>query len=174
VNGAGAGQFDVLAVNPGPASLKGKLSLKRLATFKPAVGTTVGPLLTASSVSGKFSKAIGGVINSKAGTYFDPQYTSTDVSLIVRQAALTVPASAGRGSSPTISGTGWPEKGKITLTFLDANGANGTTATVSADASGSFSTNALTIPAGAATGNGTITAKSLVTAVKQTQTINIT
>jgi hypothetical protein len=171
INGANAGQFDVLAIS-GAASLNGTLVLKPANSFKGTLGQTF-PVLTAGSVSGTFSKVSKAVINSNTGLYYGPTYPGGGVTLVVKQGTLTVPASGARGASVNVSGTGWLAGEKIALTFTDSTNHKTNYPAVTTDGSGNFSTS-ITIPAGASPGNGKISAKSAITALTITKTINIT
>jgi len=71
--------YGQLAVGNG-ASLNGTLTIKRLATFIPAIGSTF-TILTGSAVTGTFSKVNGLSINS--GEHFAIAYNPTSVTLTV-------------------------------------------------------------------------------------------
>lgn len=80
VNGATVGtQYSQLAVSNG-ASLSGTLSIKRKASFVPAIGTSF-TILTASVVSGQFTTVKGSAINS--AEHFAVDYASNAVTLTV-------------------------------------------------------------------------------------------
>jgi hypothetical protein len=72
-------QYSKMAVSNG-ASLGGTLTIKRIASFVPAVGD-VFTILTGSAVTGQFTKVNGLSISS--GEHFEVGYTSTAVTLTV-------------------------------------------------------------------------------------------
>jgi len=72
-------QYDRLAVTNG-VSLNGKLILKRINSFVPAIGSSF-TILTGSAVSGKFATVSGLSIN--AGEHFQVNYLPTSVTVTV-------------------------------------------------------------------------------------------
>ena len=171
IEGASPGQFDVLAIT-GAATLTGTLVLKPAPTFTGTVGQTF-PVLTAGSYSGTFTRLSKAVIDANAGTYYQPTYPGGAPTLLVTQASFSAPASGARGAQITVSGTGWIPGKKVTISLTDSALVTTTLKSVTANGSGSFSTS-VTIPAGAATGNATISAKGAITALTMTRTISIT
>jgi len=159
INGTGAGQFDVLDVT-GTANLSGNLKLNK--PFKATLGQTF-PILTAASRAGTFKNVLGAIINSSTGLYYAPVYSITGVTLQVKQATLDIsPVSGPPGTPVTVTGGGWIAGEQVLLIFTDSALRKSGPYRVTADGSGNFSTT-ITIPPGAATGEGSISAKSLVT-----------
>jgi hypothetical protein len=171
IKGASPGQFDVLAVT-GAATLTGTLVLKPDPAFTGTVGQQF-PVLTAASYSGTFTKLSKAVIDANAGTYYQPTYPGGAPTLVVTQATFSAPASGARGAQITVSGTGWIPGKKVTISLTDSLLVTTILKSVTANVSGSFSTS-VTIPTGAETGNGTISAKGAITALTMTRTITIT
>jgi len=163
--------FGLLGVG-GTASLEGGLTVEHDPSFDPSLGSSF-PIVGAGAVAGTFAKVTGAILHGKTAIYFAPSYGATSVSLVVRQATLSAPASAARGSSISVTGAGWVAGDKVTITFKDKAGATTTYPLVTADGSGGFSPG-VTIPAGAAVGKGTIKAVSGITGVTLTRSISIT
>lgn len=69
----------------------------------------------------------------------------------------SVHLSGATGFQFTFGGSGFPNGATVTITYLDANGATSTVATVSANGYGQISGYNQPIPAGAASGRGTLT-----------------
>jgi hypothetical protein len=156
----------------GTASLHGKLTLKTDPSFSPGLGSSFG-IIGAGTRAGTFAKVVGAILDKPNGVYFAPTYGASAVTLVVQQATVSAPASAPRGSVVAVSGSGWIAGEKVAITFTDSLGVKTTYPAVTVDGTGSFSTN-ITIPAGAATGNGKITARSKVTSLSRSKTINVT
>jgi hypothetical protein len=84
IEGASAGQFDVLTVT-GSASLNGTLNIGLLNGYVPAVGATF-KILTANHVSGTFATVNGTAINGSE--HFTVTYNSNNVTLTVASGAV--------------------------------------------------------------------------------------
>ncbi len=156
----------------GSATLAGNAQVIRPNSFVPSVGTSFG-ILSAGAASGTFAQVLKAVITPSAATYFQPRYSPTAFSLVVAQATATVPASATRGQTISVSGSGWTPNETVTVIFRDHAGVLTTLAPITVDSSGSFTANE-TIPAGAALGQGGFRFTSTVTGVAVTKLITIT
>jgi hypothetical protein len=91
----------------------------------------------------------------------------------VKAANLTAPGSAQRGSQIAISGASWPPGKGVAFKLKASDGQTFDLGSAVATGAGNFSTN-VTIPAGAATGNATLTASAAFAGLKVTKTIDIT
>ena len=155
----------------GAATLAGKVKL-----VKPFKSTTLGQsftLLTAASRSGTFSQAVAVVLNASTGFYYLPTYSATAFSLVTTQATVSIsPASGPAGSSVTVSGSGWPPGDKLTVSFRDHNSVTTNYPVVTVDGSGNFSV-AETVPAAAAAGAGTFSARSPLVGLTLSKTFTV-
>jgi hypothetical protein len=172
-NIASATSFGVLSDSATPV-LAGNLAVHTVGSFVPTVGQTY-TIISAASVSGKFAN--GGVADGNLlyQANYDPTASPTSVVLVVTQPSLVVtPSTSGPpGTAITITGNGWGAGDSIKVTFKDHAGVKTVYATVVADSSGHFSINE-NIPAGAATGAGTVKAKDLIVQDKAKVTYTVT
>src|SRR5205823_12972021 len=106
--------------------------------------------------------------------YLLPTYSGTGASLVTTTAAVTLaPTSGSPGSAFTVNGAGFPPNDTITLTFKDSVGTTTSLGTTSTDAAGTFTKN-VAVPAGAASGSATVSAKSALVGVQAGRTFNVT
>jgi hypothetical protein len=154
----------------GPASLGGQLKITRRKSFQPPAGSSI-PVLTAVPSSGAWTKVTGATI--KDARYFLPTYAASGATLVATTATFAdSPSSGHAGASVTLSGTRFPPTSTVKLSFKDAHGTVTTLPTATTDSGGRFSV-VRSIPAGAASGAGTITASSALTGVKVPQTFTV-
>jgi hypothetical protein len=150
--------FGQLVAN-GSATLAGAITIAKPSprTFNAVVGARF-PLLTASSRTGTWRKMNGGII--EGATYFLPSYSPTRVSLVVTMADMAVsPSSGPPGAQVMLTGTSFPPNDTLALSFKDAAHSKSGLGSVVTDSTGSFAAT-INLPPGAASGRGTITAKS--------------
>ncbi len=156
----------------GAATIAGILEVAPKAPFEGSLGQTF-PILTAASLTGTFASETGAQINS-TGLYYKPTYSAAGVTLVVEQATLSLLTSSGpRGSTVTLSGSGYLPGDTITPKFVDHGKVKTVFPSATINSSGEFSTE-ITIPASAALGAGTISVKSTQTEVTITQIFTVT
>lgn len=96
------------------------------------------------------------------------------MTLVVTQATLSLSSESGpRGSTVTVSGSGYLPGDTITPKFVDHKKVKTVFPSVTTNSSGEFSTE-ITIPASAALGAGTIGVKSTQTEVNIVKTFTVT
>jgi hypothetical protein len=168
---ASASSFGALSVTS-TAKLAGALAVTQIAPFSGTAGESF-VVLGSSSQTGTFTKETGAAINT-TGLYYEPTYSATGVTLHVTQVTLSLsPTSGAPGSSVTVSGSGYLPGDTITPTFIAHGGAKTAFPKVTIDSSGEFSTE-ITVPASAALGTGSISVKSMKTAVTIKKTFKVT
>jgi hypothetical protein len=167
---ASSSSFGVLSV-AGSATIAGTLVLRQQ-SFKASLGQTY-PVLTSGSLTGTFASETEGQINF-TGLYYKPTYSATGVTLVVTQATqVRSPKSGPGGTVVTITGSGYLAGDTITPTFTDHAAVKTTYSSVTTNSSGEFSTE-ITIPPGAALGNGEIVVTSTQTGVHVSQPFTVT
>jgi TolB protein len=117
----------------------------------------------------------GGGLNTRlTNDTGQPANTQADWQPIVPAPKLTLhPKSGAPSTSVNVSATGFGPKEKVKLQFHDANGVTTALGTAVTDASGAFAT-AVTVPAGAATGRGSIKASGVVSELSARHVFTVT
>jgi hypothetical protein len=169
LNAGGAGHLIV----GGTAALNGTLAIARASAYHPSAGTDLPVISSGVSRTGTFAKETGDAINT-GGLYFLPSYGASAVDLVATQAQLSESITSGsRGASVTLTGLAYPPGDTITPTFKDAAGTVTTYTHVTSGSSGGWSTT-VTVPSGAALGNGQFAAKSTYAGITLTQAFAVT
>jgi hypothetical protein len=169
---ASATSFGVLSAT-GAATIAGNLGLTQTKPFLGKAGQTFA-ILTSSARTGTFAKETGASIAKTAGLYYKPTYPATGVTLVVTQASLVPSPTEGLpSSSVTLKGSSYPPEDTIKLSFTDHGKVKTVFPSVKTNASGEFSAE-ITIPAGAATGAGKVTATSTLVGVADSATFTVT
>jgi hypothetical protein len=151
ITGSKVGRLEV----SGAATLKGGLGIG--GDFKQDVGQTF-VVLTAGSLSGEFGRWPW----SSSTTYYRPSYTATDVTVQVKEVAVSLlPSQGPPGTHVTFSGDDWPAGDGIAFRMFDAARHKFKLGRTTVDSLGHFSTT-ITMPPGAAPGPATIKISSKV------------
>jgi fibronectin-binding autotransporter adhesin len=168
---ASATSFGVLSAT-GVSTIAGNLGLTQTKPFLGKAGQAFA-ILTSSARTGTFAKETGASIAKTVGLYYKPTYPPTGVTLVVTQASLVPSPTEGLpGSSVTLKGSSYPPEDTIKLSFTDHGKAKTVFPSVKTNAGGEFSAE-ITIPAGAATGAGKITATSTLVGVAVSATYTV-
>jgi Subtilase family len=168
---AGPATFGALKASGAVKLEEGALRLFQTAPFKGSLGESF-PILTAASLTGKFTVESGAGIGS--GLYYKPTYSASGVTLIVTRATLVLSKASGPdGSSVKLTGTGYTPGDTLTPSFTAYGGAKTLFPSVTANAEGDVEAE-ITIPLLAAEGTGTIGLASADTSVTFTKTFKVT
>jgi hypothetical protein len=169
---ASATNFGALSVT-GAATLAGNLGLTQTKPFLGKAGQTFA-ILTSSTRTGTFAKETGASIAKTVGLYYKPTYPATGVALVVTQASVVPSPTEGLpGSAVTLKGSSYPPEDTIKLSFTDHGKVKTVFPSAKTNAGGEFSAE-ITIPVGAATGGGKITATSTLVGVAVNVTFTVT
>ena len=181
---AGASNYGSLSATGGFV-IAGTLVTHEVSPFKAALGSRFEVLVTSNPNPDEQSHGLEGAFATEAEAqigyyptlYFQPAYShhaNGEVLLTVKEATATLsPKSGMAGASMTIGGKGYLPGDTITPTFTDHAGVKTAFPGVTVASSGTFSTT-ITVPAGAASGEATVTLQSAETGVKVKRTVTVT